>query len=180
MKYAQKMVLVSEAEYRMLQEMKNKRPKESELKTKMKKVLAGERDYDAAKKMAQLLGESIRYKQKSFKPEKKRTDLEQYFPPTYHSKVTLLLKELKDHGIDYSGQNELMLPGGQVVPNSNIVDLLKEALLAKKKTEPPPVGWPEFIRSIASTNIPLSTFTKRTTKKQIEEARDGGQAWEVY
>ena len=129
LKHAEKMVLVPESEYMMLLELKKE--KGTDLKTKMKSVLKGKRDYEAAKKMSQLVGQYIRYKQKDTKPTspKSSVDFLHYFAPTYHQKVVMLLKELNAHGITWTDDKELVLKSGVIVPKSNIIDLIKEALV---------------------------------------------------
>lgn len=174
-KHAEKMVLVPESEYKMLLELKKSQSKGSDLKTKMKSVLKGKRDYEAAKKMSQLVGQYIRYKQKETKPKpaKSSPSFLHFFAPIYHQKVTMLMNELNAHGIKWTDDRELILKNGIVVPNTNIVDLMREAIVGtrKKVRESTPFGWKEFVEAIATTHIPLSMFTKRTTKQDIEEAR---------
>ena len=159
----------------------------------MKNVLKGKKDYEAAKKMSQLVGQYIRYKQKETKPKpsKSPVDFLQYFAPTYHQKVTMLMKELNAHGITWTDDKELVLKSGLIVPNSNIIDLIREALVGtrKKVRESTPFGWREFVETIATSHIPLSMFTKRSTREDIEQVRHGykpepapeqEEKWEMY
>ena len=50
---------------------------------------------------------------------------------------------------------------------------MKEAVASrpKKKNQPPPHGWEDFIQVIANSSIPKSFFTKRSTVKDIERLR---------
>ena len=176
MKFARKMVLIPEDEYL---ELKEKPPasKTSEFKRKVREVLRNKRDHSAATQMSQLVGSYIRHKQ-SEQPKlvPKPMDFLQFFEPIYHKKVTLLLSQLKDNRIGWTQNKELQLPTGQIIDHSNIVDLIKEALVAsrKKKRAQIPIGWNEFIRAIATSTIPKSFFTKQTTRQDLEqlEARE--------
>ena len=181
MKYAKKMILIPEEEYKELLELKNKsqekigeiktkyRGKVGEIKTKVKKILKEKPTHNAAKRMSQLVGEYLRYKQSEHKPKKKKLDLLQYFTPLYHEKVKVLMSTLESRGISLTDKNELILSSGQVVANSNIIDLLKEALVVTKRKQRAavPIGWAEFIQEIVDLNLPLKLFTKRSTLDDI-------------
>lgn len=176
MKYAKKMVLISEEEYKQL--LGNSKGKVGEIKSKVKKVLKEKRDHTAAKKMSQLVGEYLRYKQQQVPQKTKKLDLLQYFSPTYHQKVKTLMSTLETYGTSLTNRNELVLSSGQVVKNSNIVDLLKEALVGTRRKERVrvPTGWDEFIKEIAEANVPLGLFTKKSTLDDIA----GRQEWENF
>lgn len=186
MKYAEKMVLIPEAEYQYLLGLKKtKGDKQSEIKESMHKVLKGKRDHKAAKEMSQLLGQYLRYNKKS-KPGKKREekpeDILKYFSPTYHTKVNLFLSLLAENGITWTEKNELISTSSGIIENSNKVDLIKEALVITRKQQRTtvPIGWDVFIEEIARSNVPLSFFTKKTTRKDIESAKTPGHNWELY
>ena len=188
MKYARKMVLIPEDEYR---ELKEKPPlsKTSEFNRKVRELLREPRTHSAATQMSQLVGSVIRHKQsKEPKVVKAPIDFLQFFEPIYHKKVTSLLSQLKENRIEWTENKELQLDG-QVIPHSNIVDLIKEALVGtRRKTRThTPTGWREFIQAIARSNIPKSFFTKRTTKKDLEpesepeeEEKQIGHGWIMY
>lgn len=175
MKHARKMVLIPEEEYKELLAIKQN--KNGEIKLKVNKVLKGKRDHVAAKKLSQLVGQYLRHKQQQQPIKKKKVDLLQYFAPTYHQKVKTLMSTLEDYGTSLTNRNELVLASGHIVRNSNIVDLLKEALVGTKRKERGriPVGWGEFIKEIADANVPLGLFTKRSTLDDI-----GAKEWENF
>ena len=193
MKFAQKMVLIPEAEYITLlhkgkikpTKIKGKKQAESmanRIKQNMKDVLKGKRDHEAATKMSQLVGAYLRHKasEKPTPSKPKKEDLLDFFEPIYHKKVDTLISKLHDQGIEWNDKKESKLPSGDIVPHSNIVDLIKEAVVAFKKKsqrETVPVGWKAFITAIASSSIPKSLFTKRSTLHDIDTVQ---HEWEVY
>lgn len=187
MKYAKKMILISEEEYRQLLELKKSQGKVGELKNKVKKVLREKPTHSAAKRMSQIVGEYLRYKKAQTTPQnasqevsqkKKKLNLLQFFTPTYHEKVKTVMSFLEAYGVTLTDKMEVISSNGDVIPNSNIVDLLKEALVATKRKErvAVPTGWPEFIQEVANSNAPLNLFTKRTTLGDIRHLRDN-QPW---
>lgn len=185
MKYAQKMVLIPEAEYLSL--LKKEPSTQNQFRQGMNEILQGNRDHTAATQMSQLVGTYLRQKE-SERPVKqkvsdKKEDLSVYFEPIYHRKLSLLLSQLRNQGFRWNEDNELILPSGQVIQNSNIVDLLTEAIVAKRKKaerEATPLGWESFIQSIASSSIPKSLFTKKSTVEDIDKVQHGSGKWEVY
>ena len=104
----------------------------------MKDVLKGKRVPEAAIKMSQLVGAYLRHKVSEnptpSKPKKK--DLLDYFEPIYHKKVGTLVSKLHDQGIEWNDNKELKLPSRDIVPHFNIVDLMREAVVASKKIKP--------------------------------------------
>ena len=213
MKSARKMVLIPEAEYQTLSqphtkenELDKKEPeyhtfvkKESEpeltfvkpsdskvnrLKMEMKEVLQGKRDHAAATKMSQLLGAYLRHKESETPlPTPKKDDVLDYFEPIYYGKAASFLSKLRDLGIEWNTDKEVKLPSGEIIRHSNIVDLMNEAVVSRKKktNQPPPHGWEDFIQVIASSSIPKSFFTKRSTVKDIERLRQQRHGfWEDY
>ena len=174
-------------EYKQLLEFKKSKGKVGELKNKIKKVLSEEPTHNAAKRMSQIVGEYLRYKQtqKTEQSEsldelkkKKKPNLLSFFSPTYHEKVKAVMLFLETHGVTLTDKMELILSNGNVIPNSNIIDLLKEALVITKRKERTtvPNGWAEFIQEIANSNVPLNLFTKRTTLGDIRQLREN-QPW---
>ena len=71
------------------------------------------------------------------------------------------MKLLKENGIVWNNQLEV-----KQIPGSNIVDLITEALVRRKRRAEP-FGWQHFIRAIAESNIPTSFFTKTSTIEDI-------------
>lgn len=180
MKYAQKMVLIPEVEYHTL--LDKPKSKTGQLRQDMKDILKGKRDHTAAAKMSQLFGAYMRTKasEKPPAPKSKQDDFLEYFDPIYHKKVKLLVSQLRDHGIEWNEQKELRLSSGETIAHSNIIDLIKEAVVGtkKKQREPLPIGWQAFIEAIASSSIPVSLFKKKSTLDDIARAQH--HAWEVY
>lgn len=188
MKYTQKMVLIPETEYHTLLK---KSPPPSEpstnkrFKDDMQELLQGDRDHTAATHMSQLVGTYLRHKESEQPPppvkKARKGAIMEFFDPIYHRKLTLLLSKLRDEGIGWNEENELTLPSGEVIQHSNIVDLLKEAIVAsrKKKREDTstPLGWQSFVEAIASSSIPKSIFTKKSTLEDIGKVQ---HEWEVY
>lgn len=175
MKFAEKMVLIPEAEYHALL---NKPGKTSELKKEMKDVLKGKRDHTAATKMSQLVGAYLRHKESVKPPKRKQEDFLEYFHTIYHGKVKSLLSQLHSNRIEWNEEYELILPSGQIIAKSNIVDLIREALVSTKKKSPAPIGWNAFTEAIALSAIPKSLFNKKSTLKAIVQHKPEHE-WEM-
>lgn len=175
MKYARKMVLIPEEEYQTLMNSKSNQSQRA-----IKDVLNEPRDHEAASKMSQLVGTYLRRKQSETLPTPTKDDVLDYFNPIYQRKVVLFLSKLHDLGMEWNTDKEVKLPSGEIISHSNIVDLIKEALVSgKRKTERRPLGWEDFIRVIASSNIPKSMFTKKSTLEEIERVSQHGD-WIEY
>ena len=178
MSVAQKMVLIPESEYlSLLNQPQNK------IKRDIKEVLKGKRDHESATKMSQLVGSYLRSKRSRKPPplpQPKQQDFLEFFEPIYHKKIKHLLTQLKDNGIGWTDNNELLLANGAIVPNSNMVHLIKEALVGtRQRTRTIPIGWQEFLQAIAASNIPKSFFRKKSTSKDLAELQRGHE-WEMY
>ena len=183
MKYAKRMVLVPEMDY-------------LQFKSKTKKK---QNEYLAAKTLGQKLGKEIRKRDqgaarlkymwqnirnppepmahlsslyKESKPKSNILDLVQHLAPVYQPKGRLFLSELDSKGFMWSDDNAVVLPNGRTIPQSNIVDLMKEALVTSKKTTPrlKPKGWQEFIRSVGTVGVPASLFNKQSTLRDLSNA----------
>jgi deoxycytidylate deaminase len=157
------MVLIPESEYQEIY-------KTNEIKHKMKKILKGKHDHEAAKKMSQLMGEVIRRKQtqRQTTPE---PDILQHFSRIYHKKVSSFMKLLRENDITWNNQLEV-----KHIPGSNIVDLIAQALV-KSKRKKESLGWQQFNQLIAASNIPISFFTKKATVDDIQKHR---HEWEMF
>ena len=163
MRHAMKMVLIPESEYRRLKP-------EGGIKDKMNKLLSGKHDYKTATDMSQLFGRYLRTTQPDQQPTPQPLDKDQIIsqlPAIYHNKISKFLTYLENHGSSWTNQNELVLKSGDVV--GNIVDLLKQAFVAKIKG--PSEGWKKFLEEIIDANVPLSFFTKKSTKEDLEHLR---------
>ncbi len=164
MKYAMKMVLIPESEYRRL------KPEEG-VRDKVNKILRGKRDRNAATEMSQLFGRYLR----TTKPEQEKKSLSkeeiiQQLPPIYHEKVKNFLTELEKYGSTWTDNYEFVTKSGETI--GNIVDLLKEAFVGVKGIRRDvPQGWKQFIQEIVAANIPRSAFGKKSTKDDIGQEK---------
>ena len=107
MKYAQKMVLIPEEEYLAI------RGKTHPVREEMKTILKGKRDHAAATKVT-------------------HDNLLDHFEPIYHKKVTSFLSQLRNHRFEWNDKKELIMPSGKMIQHSNIIDLIKEALVSSR------------------------------------------------
>ncbi len=166
MKYATRMVLIPETEYLALKVPK----KGTEKKKKKTNVI----------EVIQEMGKKIRQRdQETSKAYKPSVKVIEHLPPIYHSKAKLLLSELATAGIKYTDKKELVLESGEVISQSNIVDLIKEALMPVKHTgDLKPTGWRYFIQNIAASPVPVSLF-KKSVRQEIERTR-AEPIWEEY
>lgn len=187
MKYAKRMVLVPEEEYL---EHKGKA-----------KTTKKQSDYTAAKALTQKRGKDMRMRDqgtarlryqwehlkdapepmthvsslyKESKPKTNLLDMVQYLAPVYQPKAKLLLADLRSKGFTWTDKNEVVLPSGDQIEQSNLVDLMKEALVTTKGSKigtRKPAGWSEFIANVAMAGIPMSLFTKKSTLRDLQEYR---------
>lgn len=164
MKHAQKMILIPESEYHEISKTKD-------IKDKMKELLKGKHDYEAAKNMSQLVGEVIRRKQNKKKKSVPEINLLENFSSIYHNKVKTFVKHLNNNGITWNDELEV-----KHIPGSNIIDLIKEAIVRGKRRTLP-IGWEQFIYTIASSKIPTSFFSKTATIDDLQRMR---HEWQVY
>ena len=180
MKYAKRMILIPEADYKQ----SNKKPQSMR---------------QAAIEVTQKLGKQIRHRNQSvarlkaqwspvelqtgpnvqlsslYKDTKLMTnvlDVSEMVPALYRNKAKLLLGQLQARGVKWNTFGELILPDGQTIDKSNIVDLLNEAFVgSSKKSAQKPVGWTEFVLGIAQAAIPYSIFRKQSTIDDLNNAK---------
>lgn len=93
-------------------------------------------------------------------------------PPMYQAKGQRLLEEMLNAGFTWTPSKELVMPSTETIANSNVENLLKEALVRGKSTSKP-IGWDKFISEISQSSIPISLLTKKSTRQAL-------QPWEVY
>ena len=99
-------------------------------------------------------------------------DVSEMMPTLYRNKAKLLLGQLQARGVKWNTFGELILPDGQTIDKSNIVDLLNEAFVGSaKKSAQKPVGWTEFVQGIAQAHIPYTMFRKQSTLDDLNNAR---------
>ena len=106
-------------------------------------------------------------------PEELSTSL----PPIYQAKGRRLLNEMMNAGFTWTPMKELILPSTEVVDNSNMEHILKEALVRGRSARKPQ-GWETFISEISRSSVPLSLFTKKSTQEAL--AGPSSSAWEIY
>ena len=181
MKFAKRMILIPEADF----QQSSKKPQS------MRK---------AAIEITQKLGKQIRHRNQSaarlktqwnplesqtgptvqlsslYKDTKLMTnvlDVSEMMPTLYRNKAKLLLGQLQARGVKWNMFGELILPDGQTIDKSNIVDLLNEAFVATrtKKSVQKPIGWTEFVYGIAQAAIPHGIFKKQSTIDDLNNVR---------
>jgi hypothetical protein len=167
MKYAMKMVLIPESEYRRLLP-------QGTIKNKMNKLLSGKRNRETATELTQMFGRHLRTTKPEPQPQQKPLDklqLLDHLPVLYHAKVSKFLTEFENYGASWTDKYELVLKSGEIIANSNIKHLLKEAFVAKRRRieRDVPNGWKQFITEIVDANIPITIFTKNTTREDIKQ-----------
>ena len=69
----------------------------------------------------------------------------------------------------------MQLAHGDTVPNSNIIELMRELLVGATTSRDNVEGWNEFLNAIARTDVPLSIFPKNAVKNALRRIR-----WEEY
>ena len=110
-----------------------------------------------------------------------KTHILSKLPAIYHAKVSKFLTFLEDYGSSWMDTYEFVSKNGEVI--GNIIDLLNQAFVAKKKGPSP--GWKKFITEIINANVPMNIFTKTSTKQDIEqeltkrENRQFTEEWET-
>ena len=95
-----------------------------------------------------------------------------HLPDIYKAKGRLLLHHLRNAGVKWSNKGELILRSGDVIPGSNAVDLVREALVGShrmKQNYGEPSGWGEFLHTLREANVPRSLFGKKKTLRQLQE-----------
>lgn len=164
MKYTTRMILIPETEYLAL------KTTTSSKNIKKKKTTAIE--------IAQEMGKKIRQRDQvlaksSESNAKAAVDIISFLPFQYHVKGRQLLDNLAQQDIRYNSEKEIILRSGQVVSHSNVVDILREALMPSKRDArnmPKPIGWREFMQDVISSSVPVTLF-KRSLQPKIQNAR---------
>lgn len=180
MKYAKRMVLVPELEYlSMHKKPLTKRQQARKISQKLGKQIR-QRQHIAARRRTHSTelvdpGVNLSSVYTEQEPELDTVVILEHIPVNYRNKAKLLLTQLNKRGIIWNDRKEVILPSGDLLQNSNIVDLVKEALM--KGTKAKPRGWKEFLASMADAGVPLSLFTKQST---IQGIRREQPAWSDY
>ena len=80
-------------------------------------------------------------------------DIAEYVPKAYKSKAQRLLRRLKTHPNFSWNQRGEITWDGQVVPKTNLVDLVND-VLRKRKLFSPATGWETFAAALRDVNVP--------------------------
>lgn len=106
-------------------------------------------------------------------------ELSSSLPRIYQLKGQRLLDEMLSAGFMWTPAKELILPSTEIVPNSNLEAILKEALV-RGSSSAKPIGWQDFIAEVSRSTIPLTLLTKRSTQQDLKHAKKSGGVWEIY
>ena len=120
MKYAKRMVLIPEVEYLALKQTSPSSRKHRLPPTSI------QLEQESGKRI-RTRDQETHVLQRMLRP-KQQVSLVEHLPPTYQSKAKALLSELELAHIKPSENKELVLPSGETVYGSNVVDLVKEAV----------------------------------------------------
>ena len=76
--------------------------------------------------------------------------------------MSKVLTEFEKYDTSWTNRNELVLKSGKVIINSNIIDLLKEAIVGtRRKERRMPDGWKQVIEEIVDSDMSKDIFTKK-------------------
>ena len=171
MKFSTRMVLIPEMEYLGLKAMTKATKTAKTIKVtkavkgrKSRKPVPGRKKLSLAAKAAtitQALGKKIRLREqersKMYRPTPK---IIEHIPPIYQNRAKLLLSELKEAGIRHTEKRELVLSSGEVISSSNIVDLLKVAVMPFRADMPKPIGWQHFLHAMTTSTVPKTSVSR--------------------
>lgn len=204
MKHTNRMVVISEQEYKKLKsesrprkscasngkktkdntgnfkKNKDKTTRRWQDKSKEEKRLLTIKNDVAKKIRIQLAGGNVK-KGDLFTapPHKKTISIVSYFKPEYRSLISAILKSLEQIGVKLTDRQELQMPYGDVVHGSNIVHLMKELVTGSTMSSTRPRGWKEFLPLVAKTDTPLSMFSKKNVRVRVRQIRED-LPWEEY
>ena len=88
------------------------------------------------------------------------------FLPMYKAKGRLLLRHLINAGVKWSNKGELISRSGDVIPGSNAVDLVREALVGSRRMKQnygEPSGWGEFLQTLREALVSPEMKNQRIT-----------------
>lgn len=184
MKFAKRMVLVPESEYLAMPKHRKKVVNERQAARNSSQKLAKQirrREHTVAKVRTHVTepvdpGVNLSSVYTEEEPELDPMEIAQHMPVNYQNKTKLLLTHLNKQGIAWNDRKEVVLPGGNILKNSNIVDLVKEAL-TKSTSKTKPRGWKEFLANMGAAGVPLSLFTKQSTLQGIRREQP---TWTEY
>lgn len=169
MKYAQRMVLVPEAE--------SLRQKAKEKTIKLAKRVRVKNQSKVKQWLVTPAPPGVVPNQPTLVSTPK--ELSVSLPPIYQAKGEKLLNEMIRSGFSWNPSKELVLPSTQSIPNSNIESIIKEALV-RGRTTTKPTGWKEFLEEISRSTVPLDLLTKKSTQEALKQTGQSQGAWEMY
>lgn len=156
MKFAKRMVVLTEEEYKKLK----------------------------GRKKTDIYAKAVAYKQemsrKMLKPQVKGNKIDGYFTPDNQTRVKTLIKELSSIGMKIQSNREITLPHGDTVDGSDIVALMKELFVGTRLSVNRPTGWRQFTEAVAQSGAPISMISKLQARRIIERLRDERMEWEEY
>ena len=94
-----------------------------------------------------------------------------HLPNMYKAKGRLLLHHLRNAGVKWSNKGELISRSGDVIPGSNAIDLVREALVGSRRMKQnygEPWGWGQFLQTLREANVPRSLFGKKKTLSRLQ------------
>ena len=167
MKHSRRMVVISEEEYKnlkrksLLTDQKRKVALAKKNSKQIRKQILDNQHFVSGKTALQLSPASV----------------ESFFLPQYQSQVSAVLAELQLRSAKFN--RELIMPYGDTIHGSNIINLIKELVTGTRQGELP-VGWREFMALVANTNIPLAAFKKKSSKDTLKRLRNDQVDWEEF
>lgn len=90
-------------------------------------------------------------------------------PKNYRNRAKILLSHVKraqNIGVDDKGQ---ILIDGNVIPNSNIMDLIHDYAKPTRRSQPPARGWREFGKALKQTNVPREAIANITRWSNVDQ-----------
>lgn len=169
MKHGQRMVVISEEEYKKLKTRAQLNDQKRTVALKKK----------TSKQIRQRIMDKQQFVSGKTALQQSPASVESFFLPQYQSLVSAVLSELQLRGVKLNSNRELVMPYGDTIYGSNIIDLMKELLTGTRQGQLP-TGWREFITVVANTNIPLSAFKKKGSRDALSRVRMDQVDWEEF
>ena len=87
----------------------------------------------------------------------------QSLPQSFRDKGKIMLSHIKDASdIKWNDRGEIIIKHNKI-PNSNISDLMHEAIRPRKKRTTTPIGWKNFKTELQTSNVPVDLIGNRDT-----------------
>lgn len=163
MEHAKKLVLVDPNMYRPTLPEKSLSRLDEEIRATLNSDLP---DDEKAKQYAGIL-KKFRSYDTNTKPPATKKDIEaeliESLSPSIQHKAKRMMRFInKNPAVDWTEKGELIYKQS-VIPNSNIVDLVDDALASKKPPEGP-LAWESFDDVLETSNVPSSLVIRRVKK----------------